>query len=120
MIAFGRLASMSAIGIVDGTISLKTRHSRTRRAISWAYWAPKSTTRTVSKGSAVIGPSYRRQTAPSGSRSSPGAPDGTAGRRGSTGGTDRYDEPRAGRGSASPSLGQNDIARSACAVIVND
>src|SRR3954454_19108880 len=52
MIAFGRFASISATGIVDGTISLKTRHSRTRRAISCAYWAPKSTTRTVSNGSA--------------------------------------------------------------------
>ena len=30
-----------------GTISEYTCASRTRRAISWAYWAPKSTTRTV-------------------------------------------------------------------------
>lgn len=35
--------------MVDGTISLNTWHSRTRRAISCAYCAPKSTTRTVSK-----------------------------------------------------------------------
>src|SRR5260370_13163055 len=49
MIALGRLASISATGMVDGTISLKTRHSRTRRAINCAYCAPKSTTRTVSK-----------------------------------------------------------------------
>src|SRR5215470_15392919 len=49
MIALGRLASISATGIVDGTISEYTWHSRTRRAISCAYCAPKSTTRTVSK-----------------------------------------------------------------------
>src|ERR1700733_4738988 len=48
MIALGRLASISAAGIVDGTISEYTWHSRTRRAISCAYCAPKSTTRTVS------------------------------------------------------------------------
>ena len=35
--------------MVVGTISEYTWHSRTRRAISCAYWAPKSTTRTVSK-----------------------------------------------------------------------
>src|SRR4051794_3924132 len=60
MIARGRFASMSATGMVEGTISLKTRHSRTRRAISWAYWAPKSTTRTLSNGSAAMPSSYRR------------------------------------------------------------
>ena len=49
MIAFGLRASISATGIVCGTISEYTWHSRTRRAISCAYWAPKSTTRTVSK-----------------------------------------------------------------------
>src|SRR5947209_12843034 len=54
MIAFGRLACMSVNGIVDGTISENTRHSRTRRAISWAYCAPKSTTRTVSKPSGLL------------------------------------------------------------------
>src|SRR5215469_5525152 len=48
MIAFGRLASISLTGIVDGTISEYTWHSRTRRAISCAYCAPKSTTNTVS------------------------------------------------------------------------
>ena len=37
-----------AKAIVCGTISEYTFASRTRRAISWAYWAPKSTTRTVS------------------------------------------------------------------------
>ena len=30
-----------------GTISEYTCASRTRRAINWAYWAPKSTTKTV-------------------------------------------------------------------------
>src|SRR5947209_16588269 len=54
MIAFGRFASMSPNGIVDGTISEKTRHSRTRRAISCAYCAPKSTTRTVSNPSGLV------------------------------------------------------------------
>ena len=44
--ATGSLASISATGIVEATISEYTRASRTRRAISWAYWAPKSTTRT--------------------------------------------------------------------------
>ena len=44
--ATGRRASISSTGIVWGTISLYTRASRTRRAISWAYCAPKSTTRT--------------------------------------------------------------------------
>src|SRR5207237_3552042 len=39
-----------------GTISERTRHSRTRRAMSWAYWAPKSTTRTVSKSDMESGP----------------------------------------------------------------
>src|SRR5215471_17999570 len=48
MMALGRRASISATGIAAGTISEYTRHSRTRRAISCAYWAPKSTTRTVS------------------------------------------------------------------------
>src|ERR1700727_2856540 len=48
MIALGCLASISPTGIVEGTISEYTWHSRTRRAMSWAYCAPKSTTRTVS------------------------------------------------------------------------
>src|SRR5215207_3477748 len=48
MIAFGFRASISATGRVCGTISEYTPSSRTRRAISWAYCAPKSTTRTVS------------------------------------------------------------------------
>ncbi len=49
MTAFGFLASISAAGIVAGTICEHTWHSRTRRAMSWAYCAPKSTTSTVSK-----------------------------------------------------------------------
>src|SRR5215475_6337022 len=53
MIAAGFLASMSATGMVLGTISLYTRASRTRRAMSWAYCAPKSTTRTVSGAAAA-------------------------------------------------------------------
>src|SRR3954452_23137804 len=44
----GARAAGSAAGMVGGTISEETTSSRTRRAISWAYWAPKSTTRTVS------------------------------------------------------------------------
>ena len=40
MIAAGSLASMSFTLIVCGTISEYTLASRTRRAISWAYWAP--------------------------------------------------------------------------------
>src|SRR6202451_4581270 len=56
MIAFGCLASISLTGIVDGTISEYTWHSRTQRAISCAYCAPKSTTRTVS-GVSVPSPS---------------------------------------------------------------
>src|SRR5437660_8936979 len=52
MIPFGRRASISSKGIVRGTISEYTCASRTRRAISCAYCAPKSTTSTVSNGSA--------------------------------------------------------------------
>jgi hypothetical protein len=40
MIALGLRASISATGMVCGTISEYTWHSRTRRAMSWAYWAP--------------------------------------------------------------------------------
>ena len=46
MIAAGRRASISAVVMVLGTIWEYTWHSRTRRAISCAYWAPKSTTST--------------------------------------------------------------------------
>src|SRR3954467_317692 len=56
MIAAGSLASISATGIECGTISEYTFASRTRRAMSWAYCAPKSTTRTRS-WSVKTGPS---------------------------------------------------------------
>src|SRR4051812_47222844 len=54
-IAAGLRANISSTEVVCGTISEYTRASRTRRAISWAYWAPKSTTRTRSCVSAVTG-----------------------------------------------------------------
>ena len=38
--AVGFLASMSSTGMVCGTISEYTDASRTRRAMSWEYWAP--------------------------------------------------------------------------------
>src|SRR3954464_251614 len=50
MIAFGFMACISANDIVRGTISEYTCASRTRRAISWAYCAPKSTTSTACSG----------------------------------------------------------------------
>ncbi len=46
MIAAGSFASRSVTEAVCGTISEYTFASRTRRAMSCAYWAPKSTTRT--------------------------------------------------------------------------
>src|SRR5687767_5474155 len=46
--AVGRRGAISAALTVDGTISEYTRASRTRRAISCAYCAAKSTTRTRS------------------------------------------------------------------------
>jgi hypothetical protein len=46
MMPTGFFAAMSAADAVCGTISLYTPASRTRRAMSWAYCAPKSTTRT--------------------------------------------------------------------------
>src|SRR3954454_4334968 len=46
MMAAGAFASRWATVAVCGTISEYTFASRTRRAISCAYWAPKSTTRT--------------------------------------------------------------------------
>src|SRR5881227_1878059 len=52
MMPLGLRASMSAIGMSRGTISEYTCASRTRRAISCAYCAPKSTTSTVSNGGA--------------------------------------------------------------------
>src|SRR3954447_12551401 len=48
MTALGLRARISSAVIVCGTISEYTLHSRTRRAMSCAYCAPKSTTRTVS------------------------------------------------------------------------
>lgn len=55
-----------------------------------------------------------------GSRSAPNASFGTAGRIGSTASRRTYAAPCSGRGSRSPTFGQYDIARSACAVIVSD
>ena len=55
-----------------------------------------------------------------GSRSAAGAPSGTAGERGRDRVQPLVRRPSAGRGSASPLLGQNAIARSAWAVIVSD
>src|SRR3954465_6468309 len=46
MIPTGSRAAISSTGMSWGTISEYTRHSRTRRAISCAYWAPKSITST--------------------------------------------------------------------------
>src|SRR5215469_7360830 len=46
MTAAGFLSRMSAIGVVAGMISEYTWHSRTRRAMSCAYCAPKSMTST--------------------------------------------------------------------------
>src|SRR3954447_24830748 len=40
---------ISSMSIVCGSSSLKTPHSRTRRAISWEYWPPKSRTSTSSE-----------------------------------------------------------------------
>ena len=44
--ARGFLALISSMVAVCAMTSEKTRASRTRRAINWAYWAPKSTTKT--------------------------------------------------------------------------
>src|SRR5215475_7439763 len=52
MTAAGLRARICSAGIVHGTISEFTWHSRTRRAISCAYCAPKSTTSTVSESPA--------------------------------------------------------------------
>src|SRR5215831_5661226 len=66
MTAFGLRASICAAGMLAGTISEYTWHSLTRRAISCAYWAPKSTTRTVSCSGAgcTMPPSARASHAP--------------------------------------------------------
>src|SRR5918996_3705387 len=52
----GRRLARSADVTSWGTISEYTCASRTRRAISWAYWAPKSTTRTGLAGSSIRDP----------------------------------------------------------------
>src|SRR6266516_7926912 len=50
----GFRARSSSRGVVYGSSSQYTRHSRIRRAISWLYWAPKSRTRTVCAGEDAI------------------------------------------------------------------
>src|SRR3954470_16923332 len=45
----GERRRISSTSIVCGSSSLKTPHSRTRRAISCEYWPPKSSTRTSSE-----------------------------------------------------------------------
>src|SRR3954465_5535396 len=60
MTAFGLRARISSAVIVCGTISEYTLHSRTRRAISCAYCAPKSTTRTVSCSGVTLDRVLRR------------------------------------------------------------
>src|SRR5919106_2181 len=47
--AFGRRRVTSSTGTWCGSSSLKTPHSRTRRAISCEYWPPKSRTSTSSE-----------------------------------------------------------------------
>src|SRR5947208_12894767 len=51
----GRRAARLATGASNGTISEYTWHSRTRRAMSCAYCAPKSRTRTGRATSAKLG-----------------------------------------------------------------
>src|ERR671923_1487652 len=51
--AFGRRRVTSSSGTWCGRSSLKTPHSRTRRAISCEYWPPKSRTRTSSVAEAL-------------------------------------------------------------------
>ena len=69
--AAGDFATISAALIVDGTISEYTLASRTRRAISCAYWAPKSTTRTgcASRSGAPAGLGQRPVTSRAGRQS---------------------------------------------------
>ena len=52
---FGLRRAISSAEMSWGTISEWTWASRTRRAMSWAYWAPKSTTRTVSNSRSDLG-----------------------------------------------------------------
>src|SRR3954454_18861164 len=54
MIPAGLRSRISSAVIVCGTISEYTCASRTRRAMSWAYCAPKSTTRTTCSGDDVM------------------------------------------------------------------
>ena len=54
-IAAGRLAMIAATDAVCGMIYENTRALRTRRAMSWAYWAPKSMTMTGSWESVTEG-----------------------------------------------------------------
>lgn len=70
-IAAGRFAMICSTVAVCGMISEKTRASRTRRAISCAYWAPKSMTMTRSWESTIM-------------RLSLGLPAGTGGAVGSS------------------------------------
>ena len=47
MMPMGSMARSSAKGVVQGLTSQYTPHSRTRRAMSWLYCPPKSSTITV-------------------------------------------------------------------------
>ena len=48
-------AMISLALVVWGTISEKTRHSRTRRAITWVYWEPKSRMTTLEDDFGALG-----------------------------------------------------------------
>src|SRR6516165_11192585 len=78
MTAFGLRARICAAGMLAGTISECTWHSLTRRAISCAYWAPKSTTRTVSNSGTgcTMPPPWARRSSPlaAGLAAAPGHP----------------------------------------------
>src|SRR3954453_17476356 len=98
--AAGLRASISATGIVCGTISEWTRASRTRRAMSWAYWAPKSTTRTRSCSASAVArdmtAAYPRTTA----APPPDAPQGPADQGARPGPGSGLPEQRRGMGHA--------------------
>src|SRR6266511_6303396 len=53
--ASGLRARMRSTGTSWATSSEYTRHSRTRLAISWEYWPPRSTTRTGRSSAACSG-----------------------------------------------------------------
>src|SRR3954471_1297473 len=57
---------MRSMSMSCGSSSLKTPHSRIRRAISWLYWPPKSSTRTssVAWAGAVLSTSTSSGSAP--------------------------------------------------------